>query len=187
MIRRLSILLSLLLAAAVAHADDTAPNPAALAAQPITRDGISLKLPANWTVDPPPANTPNARPAPLVARAPLRDRDDTGEFQTVLIISTDTGSDFDAAAQQTRLANDRSFSNYKPVETPTATRIANTDAVTFGGTFTLGPLKLRSQQYMLTRNNKIYVITVTALESQWDKYRPAFDAAIHTLTLNDAK
>ena len=48
----------------------------------------------------------------------------------------------------------------------------------FGGTFTLGPLKLRARQYLFTRDNRIYVITCAGLESQWERYRGEVEASV---------
>ncbi|HVS70608.1 MAG TPA: hypothetical protein VHQ47_05070 [Phycisphaerae bacterium] len=168
-----------------------AAAPPATTSAPITRAGLSLKLPTHWTADPPPPHTPapdpNARRTLLVAHAPSRDTDDTGEYQAVLVISAEPGSSFDPNAQQDRLAHDSNFSNYQITEKPTPLKLADTNAVAFGGTFTLGPLKLRSRQYMLARNNTLYVVTFTCLESQWDTYIASIETSLRTLVLPDAK
>jgi hypothetical protein len=158
-----------------------------LAAQPTVRGGVSVRLPSGWTADPATDHTGAGPRTVLVARAPARDKDDTGEYQTVMAVSIDAGNKIDAAAQQTRLANDRNFSNYKSVEGPTATTIGGAEGVMFGGTFTLGPLKLRARQYMVTKDNRIYVITFAALESQWEKYRAAVEASVGSIALAQEK
>jgi hypothetical protein len=157
-----------------------------LAAQATVREGVSVRLPTGWTADP--AEHAGAAPRTvLVARAPGRDKDDTGEYQTVMAVSIDAGSKIDAAAQQTRLADDRNFSNYKSVEGPKAATIGGNEGVMFGGTFTLGPLKLRARQYMFTKNNRIYVITFAALESRWEKYRAAVEASVGSVSVGGEK
>ncbi len=155
----------------------------------VTRGGVTMTLPANWTADPAPARGGDAssRRTVLVARAPSRDTDDTGEYQAVLAISAEPGSSFDAGAQQARLAQDSNFSNYQVAEKPTPVKIAGREAVTFGGTFTLGPLKLRSRQYMLTKDNTLYVVTFTCLASQWENYIGGIEGSVRTLALPEGK
>ncbi len=160
---------------------------AELAAQPTVREGVSIRLPAGWTADAPAGTTEGGRRTPLTARAGTRDKDDTGDFQTVMSVSVELGNKVDAAAQQARLASDRMLSNYEAVEKPTAVKLAGAEGVMFGGTFMLGPLKLRSRQYMLAKGGKVYVVTFTSLASQWARYRPLLEASVGSMAVGPEK
>ncbi len=158
------------LSAKILNADDL------LADKPAQKDGMSIQLPKGWQLDEhAPARTL------LQARAPGRDKDEVGEFQAVLIISSDAGGKIDAAKQQSRVAKE--YSNYKPVEEPEAVTINGLEGVKFGGTLTLGVLKLRTRQYMLIRENRIYTLTFMSLASHWGGYAASIDAAVATFSI----
>ena len=165
----------IVLLAAPLHAADTPPP--LIAAGATHRDGFSVRLPNGWSIDDARAATSRTR---LLARAPDRDTDDTGEYQSVFSITVEDGGSVDGAAQQARLAN--SFANYQPTEKPVKATIGGVAGVRIGGTFSLGPLKLRSRQYLVTHGDKIYVLTFTSLDSVWGKYLPAIEASVGTFT-----
>jgi hypothetical protein len=148
-----------------AHAEDL------LEEKPTTANNISIQLPKTWLPD----DSKDTRPL-LRARAPARDKDDTGEFQTLLWITADTGNKIDGKALQTRAAKD--YTNYKPTEEPTDVTVGDLKGVKLGGTFTVGSVKLRTRQYFLQKDDKIYTLTVMSLESKWPTYAPAIEAAI---------
>jgi hypothetical protein len=138
--------------------------------KPTTPNNISIQLPKGWLPD----ESKDTRPL-LKARAPARDKDDSGEFQTLLMITADEGAKIDGKAQQTRAAKD--YTNYKATEEPAEVTIDGLTGVKFGGTFTVGSVKLRTRQYMLLKDDKIYTLTFMSLESKWPTYAPAIEAA----------
>jgi hypothetical protein len=169
--RRLSLpVAAATLLGAAAMADDL------LAGKATVKSGISIELPATWKVD----DRGTARNL-LIARAPLPDKDLTGEFQTLLTIDVDTVAKLDGNAQQARVA--KAFNNYKVVEKPTPITINGLDGIAFAGTFTNVSVKLRSRQYMLLQNDQLYILTFTALDSAWAKYAPAIEASAATFTI----
>jgi len=119
----------------------------------------------------------------LLARAPGRDKDEVGEFQAVLIVCSDAGGKIDAGRQQSRVATE--YSNYKAVEEPEPVTITGLEGVKFGGTLSFGGLKLRTRQYMLLRENRIYTLTFMSLASHWAGYAASFDAAAASFGLAD--
>lgn len=166
-------LVLVLLAAGGLRADD-APT---LDTTATKKDNISIRLPAGWVVD------DNAPHAILHASAPQRDQDESSDFQAVLSISSVSGNIVDGAAQQERLT--REIPSYKVVEKPTRVKIGKLEAVTFGGTFTQGPIKLRARHYMLTKDDRIYIVTFTSLESHWLDYVGLLEASVDTFTIAD--
>ncbi len=163
---------SLLLAAAKALRADDLLDPT-----PIQKNNISIQLPKDWK--PQPRNSAHIL---LAAAAPTTDTDTTGDYAAALTITIAPGSSIDGPAQQDHLAHE--IANYQVTEKSAPLTIGTLDAITFGGTFTKGSLKLRSRQYLLTHADHIYTLTITALASRWDQHIAATEAGIHTFTIN---
>lgn len=145
-----------------------------LEAAPTTKDNISITLPKGWKELPHPATH-----TMLVAGPATRDSDPSGDYAPVLIIRavSHTGG-VDGEAQQANVA--REVANYQITEKPDHTSINGLDAVTFGGTFTQGALKLRSRQYFILANDRLYSLTAIALASAWDQHVATLDAWVRT-------
>ncbi|MGN6370079.1 MAG: hypothetical protein ACTHN5_17625 [Phycisphaerae bacterium] len=178
---RLRHLLPLLAIAAAARAaaPDDLLDPA-----PISRDAISINLPKNWK------ERPNQSPQILLVAGPASpESDTTGDYSPVLIIrsSPHTGPNapIDGNAQQAHVAGE--IPDYRITEKPQQLSLNGLDAVTFGGTFSQNALKLRSRQYFIIANDRLYTLTLITLASTWNQHLPAFDAAIHTFAISPKK
>jgi hypothetical protein len=164
---------------AVAAAPDDLLDPT-----PIARDNISINLPRNWKErQHEPAHTF------LVASPATPDTDTTGDYSPVIIIRsiprTGPATPIDGDAQQAHVAGE--MNHYEVTEKPQQISINGLDAVTFGGTFTQGALKLRSRQYFIAANDHLYTMTLITLASAWEQRLPALDAAVHTFTVSSKK
>jgi len=141
-----------------------------------TKSGVAITLPKNWKTD----DRGGSRNL-LLARAPTSDKDNTGEFQTLFSLDAATITKLDGRAQQAAVA--KKCDNYQATEEPTAITIGGIEGVMFGGTFTTGSVKLRSRQYLLLQNDRVYILTFTALDSAWPSYAKAIEACAASLTL----
>ncbi len=148
-----------------------------LEAEPVRKANVSLRLPREWK--------PQARESAhivLAATAPVVDSDTTGEYAPGISITAAPGTAVDGDAQQARLAQE--IADYQITEKPTTVKINGSAAITFGGTFTRGSLKLRSRQYLLARDSHIYTLTVTALASAWDQHIAAAEASVMSFAID---
>ena len=141
----------LLLATLVAVAGAAVPQDL-LDPTPVSRDSISINLPRNWKQrQHEPAHTF------LVAGPATPDTDTTGDYSPVIIIRSTPRSGpstpIDGEAQQSHVAGE--MNHYEVTEKPQTVSINGLDAVTFGGTFTQGALKLRSRQYYIAANDHL--------------------------------
>ncbi|MCL2645989.1 MAG: DUF1795 domain-containing protein [Phycisphaerales bacterium] len=164
-------LVSGLLLAAAALADNLLADKSTTA-----KSGVKITLPKGWKTD----ERGGSRNL-LLARAPTSDKDNTGEFQTLFSLDADTITKLDGRAQQAAVA--KKCDNYHAIEEPTPITIGGADGVMFGGTFTTGSVKLRSRQYLLLQNGRVYILTFTALDSAWPNYAKAIEACAASLTL----
>lgn len=73
--------------------------------------------------------------------------------------------------------------NYKITEDKSV-KINGAEAYLIGGTFVMDELHLRNSQLIVIKNDKAYVVTGTALESNWDKYKNLFESSLVTFELN---
>ena len=75
-----------------------------------------------------------------------------------------------------------SLTNYNLVsEGPTT--IGGIDGYELVGTFTQGAYNIKNKQDFLVQNQKAYVITSTALQSNYATYQPVFDESVQTFKL----
>jgi hypothetical protein len=144
--------------------------------QATQRHGISIRLPTDWKCQP-----RDSAHLLLAASAPTSDSDTTGDYAPRLTISIAPGSVIDGPGQQKRLGQD--IQNYQATEQPTETTINGIKGVTFGGTFTVGALKLRSRQYLLVHADHLYTLTVLSLASTWEQHVAAAEASVQTFTI----
>jgi len=61
--------------------------------------------------------------------------------------------------------------------------IGGVDAYELVNTFTQGAFSIKDKQTILVQNQKGYVITSTALQSNYDTYQPAFDESVQTFKM----
>jgi hypothetical protein len=171
-------LLSLAAAARAGTPDDL------LDPSPITKDGIAINLPKSWKEVP-----HESLHVLLVASPATADTDTTGEYSPVLVIRstshTGPNTPIDGDAQQAHVAGE--MPDYHITEKPRQLSINGLDAVTFGGTFSQNALKLRSRQYFIVANDRLYTLTLITLASRWDEHLPALEAAIRTFAVSTKK
>jgi hypothetical protein len=144
--------------------------------KPFEKAGISIRLPKGWQVD--------ERGQTMLARAKERDKDSHGEFRAVLTITSDAGKEINGELQQARAA--KGGNEYKAVEKPEAVTINGLEGVKFGGTMQPGPVRLRSRQYLLVHENRIYTLTFVCLLSRWNSYVGTFEASVATFKAGGA-
>ncbi|HUO08006.1 MAG TPA: hypothetical protein VM008_06885 [Phycisphaerae bacterium] len=179
--RHLLACLALTLLTPIARADDL------LQSGPTTKGGgdpIAINLPKSWK------ERPHDSSATLLVAGPASpDTDTTGDYTPVIIIRStprpNSAGPINGDAQQARVADE--MTNYDITEKPSTTSINGLDAVTFGGTFTQGALKLRSRQYFILANDHLYSLTLITLASTWEQHLPALEASIRTFTLSTKK
>lgn len=145
-----------------------------------TARGITIKFPISWRIE-----AASSSASFVIARAPDADKDDSGAFYANINITATRAGKVDGAAAQA--LNQKNLPNYKPVEEPAAVTINGLEGTTFGGTFSLKSTKLRNRQYLLTTDKAGYVLTITTLETHWQKHAPTAEAAIQTLRLASEK
>ena len=162
---------------ALLHAAEQAEKPTPIGTS-------SIHLPKGWIIK-------SATDTMLSARAPTPDKDDSpgttmppadaAEYSPAVSVKIQnfTG-EIDPAAQQKLLAS--SFDKYRTIEKPAPISIGDAKGYVFGGTFAVGKIQLRSRHYMLTANNKLYVIAFTTLASRWADHQAEFDAAAKSFT-----
>jgi hypothetical protein len=143
--------------------------------KPTEKSGVSIRLPRGWQVE-------ERRAALLLARAEKRDKDNSGEFRTLLTLTSDAGTKVDGAAQQARAA--REYNDYRAEEKPEEITINGLKGERFGGTMSVGSVKLRSRQYLLLHENRIYTLTFICLASQWNTYVGAIEASVATFQVS---
>jgi hypothetical protein len=151
--------------------------------KPSTFGNASLQLPRGWTVV-------EAGSDRFKAKAPQADKDpagpsvptprDAGEFFANVNIKVTGEGDLDA---QQKTLEKSGFPNYRRVEEPTAVSIGGAKGITFGGTFVVGKVPVRTRLYLLTSNGKLYVILFSALASKWGDYQPLVEASVNTFAV----
>jgi len=141
--------------------------------------GSSIRLPKGWLVK---ASSDTS----LTARAPAADKESAdpsgkppqgvAEYAPAVSIKVQGyAGEIDPAAQQKVLV--AGIDGYRSVETPAPVTIGEAKGYMFGGTFLFGKLQLRSRHYLLTMNNKLYVIAFTTLASRWQDHQEEFEAS----------
>ena len=134
---------------------------------------FSLNPPSGWTVD-----SSGVYGTAVVFYGPT----DTGFRVNMNIIVESTSLTLSAYVSASKSQLSASLTNYNLVsEGPTT--IGGIDAYVLVGTFTQGSFNIKNKQDFLVQNQKAYVITSTALQSNYDTYQPAFDESVQTFTL----
>ncbi len=95
----------------------------------------------------------------------------------VIVESTSLTLSAYVSAAKTQLS--QGLTNYYLVSEGPKT-IGGVDAYELVNTFTQGAFNIKDKQTILVQNQKGYVITSTALQSNYDTYLPAFDESVQT-------
>lgn len=138
-----------------------------------SKNQFSINPPSGWTVD------------------------SSGAFGTVVILSGPTDSNFRINMNIVVEATSLSLSDYvSAAKSQLSTGLTNYQLVsetstTIGGVaayelvnkFTQGSYSIEDKQDILVQNQKAYVITSTALQTNYATYQPAFDESVQTFNL----
>src|SRR6266568_3893191 len=134
---------------------------------------FSLNPPSGWTVD-----SSGVYGTAVVFYGPT----DTGFRVNMNVIVESTSLTLNAYVSASKSQLSASLTNYNLVsEGPTT--IGGIDAYELVGTFTQGSFNIKNKQDFLVQNQKAYVITSTALQSNYGTYQPVFDESVQTFTL----
>ena len=95
----------------------------------------------------------------------------------IIVESTSLTLSAYVSAAKTQLS--QGLTNYYLVSEGPKT-IGGVDAYELVNTFTQGAFSIKDKQTILVQNQKGYVITSTALQSNYDTYQPAFDESVQT-------
>ncbi len=134
---------------------------------------FSLNPPSGWTVD-----SSGVYGTAVVFYGPT----DTGFRVNMNVIVESTSLTLSAYVSASKSQLSASLTNYNLVsEGPTT--LGGIDAYELVGTFTQGSFNIKNKQDFLVQNQKAYVITSTALQSNYDTYQPVFDESVQTFKL----
>lgn len=141
-----------------------------------SKNQFSINSPSGWTVD------------------------SSGSFGTAVILYGPTDLNFRINMNVVVQATSLSLSDYVSAsKSQLATGLTNYQLVsegptTIGGvaayelvnTFTQGSYSIKDKQDLLVQNQKAYVITSTALQTNYATYQPSFDESVQTFKLSGA-
>lgn len=152
-----------------------------LSKQAFTSDvaGYNLFTPAGWN------EQKGTGTANFIFFSPTPDKDAIGEFKANLNIAFEETkiTPLDRYVTSTQKALPQILTNYKQVSDRKIT-IQNLPARIVDSTFLNNNHQLRNSQLILMRDDSVYVVTGTALESSWSKYSKLFNDSLMSLTLS---
>jgi len=127
--------------------------------------------------------------------------DASGSFGTLVIFYGPTESNFRVNMNVVVEATSLSLADYVSAAKSqlssglTNYNIVSEGAITIGGlgayqlvaTFTQGTFSIKDMQILFVENHEAYVVTSTALQSNYDTYSPAFTESVQTFNLTGAE
>jgi DcrB-like protein len=134
---------------------------------------FSINPPSGWTVD-----SSGVYGTTVVFYGPT----DTGFRINMNIVVESTSLSLSAYVSASKAQLYSSLTNYNLVSEGAKT-IGGLNGYELVGTFTQGAANIKNKQDFLVQNGKAYVITSTALQSNYDTYQPAFDESVQTFQL----
>jgi len=134
---------------------------------------FSINPPSGWTVD-----SSGAYGTAVVFYGPT----DTGFRVNMNVIVESTSLTLSAYVSAAKTQLSQGLTNYYLVSEGPKT-IGGVDAYELVNTFTQGAFNIKDKQTILVQNQKGYVITSTALQSNYDTYQPVFDESVQTFKL----
>jgi hypothetical protein len=151
-----------------------------------TVGNVTVNLPAGWALN-------VGRQVMIETHPATPDKDATGTFQASITINqVKLSSSVPGAVPKADVglgANQQAIdakkeTAYQAVEKPAAIVVNGLSGVKFGGAFKRGATDLRNREYFLARNNEVYLITFTCLNSRWPAYQKLLEESVATFTLN---
>ncbi len=138
------------------------------------KGNMSVQLPKGWVEEATAGNTL------LVAGAPQKDKDATGEKAASLSITVTDNAKIDPAALKKELSAAARLQIRMANRWPSS-RSNGLQGVMVGGTVIKQGVVLQSRQYFFVQNNQRYAITFTCLKSRFAAYRETIEASIGTV------
>ena len=158
-----------------------APAVNGLSKQAFTSDvaGYKLNTPAGWN------EQKGTGTANFIFFSPKPDKDATGEFKANINIAFEETkvTPLDTYVTSTQKALPLALTNYKQLSDRKIT-LGDMPARIIESTFLNNNHQLRNSQLIVMRDNSVYVVTGTALESSWSKYSKLFNDSMMSLTLS---
>lgn len=134
---------------------------------------FSINPPSGWTVD-----SSGAYGTAVILYGPV-----DSNFRinmNILVQATTMSLSAYVSSAKSQLA--ASLTNYALVSEGSTT-IGGVAAYQLVNTFTQGSYNIKDSQYILVQNQKAYIITSTALQSNYATYQPSFDESAQTFKL----
>lgn len=134
---------------------------------------FSINPPSGWTVD-----SSGAYGTAVILYGPV-----DSNFRinmNILVQATTMSLSAYVSSAKSQLA--ASLTNYALVSEGSTT-IGGVAAYQLVNTFTQGSYNIKDSQYILVQNQKAYIITSTALQSNYATYQPSFDESVQTFKL----
>ncbi len=154
---------------------------AALTAAPFTNasSSFSIQFPEGWKTD-----ESGQFGALVFALNPVVDKDGDSSFSTNMNVTSEAvqNATLDEYIKATLDALPKFLSEYKTTENKEVT-VNGLPGRLIGGTFTQGKLKLRNTQLLVIDKGTAYVVTGTALQSNWKSYADVIAASSMTFKL----
>ena len=127
--------------------------------------------------------------------------DESGSFGTVVIFYGPTDSNFRVNMNVVVEATSLSLADYVSASKSqlssglTNYSVVSEGPITIGGvgayqlvaTFTQGAFSIKNMQVLFVENHEAYIVTSTALQSNYDTYSPAFTESVQTFNLTGAE
>lgn len=142
--------------------------------------GFKINAPKGWRVD------ESGKSGTLVFFFNNQsDKEAVNQFTANINVTSESaqGLDLDSYTKASKDTLSRLFQNYKLTEDRAVT--ANgVPARIIGSTFTQGLYHLRNLQLIVLKGGQAYIVTFTALESTWSKYKSLIESSLLTFKLN---
>ena len=149
--------------------------------------GFFIQFPDDWTSD-----TDDPSGFDVVLRAPQPDRDATGQAYPAISVGTDVPEGYDGLPGRQFL--DKTLDDGLPLLQGTLNglrmiraqveRLPTGDSVLFEYSYNSTVAgRLHSVQYVVPGDTRVFLITLTSLESAWDRYARTFNVAMATFSI----
>ncbi len=124
----------------------------------------------------------------LLFKSPAADTAPEGSFTPILtvVVSAVPSATLDTIVASAKKSLPRTFTGYTMIDDARVQTTSGVPAHILGGTYTEGPLSLRSKQLIVVGGGTTYTVTGFALASVWDtkQYNALFDAALTSLNIS---
>lgn len=142
--------------------------------------GFKINSPKGWKID-----ESGTMGTLAILYNPIVDKEGDAPFAANINVSSEsaTGMDLNTYVNGSKDAMANVLTNYKITQEKNVT-IGGVQAKILEATFVQGSFHLRNLQLVIIKNNQAYVVTGSALESTWSRYKDVFEASLMTFSLN---